>query len=124
MIALVLTLCFLLGYRTPPMRIVHAIADAAQTAEDAALLVVYGVHESGLSEHPRAWSWDARAGVSCGPWQLRCTLSSTPEADARTWLANVRRAGLAAVDSSSTRAEARRKEAIALLARSCPMGEE
>ena len=117
MTALVLTLCALLGYTRPPLAIVHAIASASATAEDAALLVVYGVHESGLSEHPRPWSWDARAGVSCGPWQLRCTISSTPEADARTWIANVHRVGLAAVDSSTRRAAARWDEALALLRR-------
>jgi hypothetical protein len=115
--ALVLTLCALLGYRSPPLAIIRAIADASATAEDAALMVTYAVHESGLSEHPRPWSWDARAGVSCGFLQLRCTISSTPEADARTWIANVHRVGLAAVDSSQRRAAKRWDEALALLAR-------
>ena len=113
----ILALCALLGYPHPPAPIVAAIASAAATPEEAALLVIYGVHESGLSEHPRAWSWDARGGVSCGWLQLRCGLSSTPEADARTWLANVRAVGLAAVDSSATRAERRRREAVELLGR-------
>lgn len=117
MTPLVLILCALLGFRSPPLAIVHAIADASATAEDAALLVVYGVHESGLSERPSPWSWDARAGVSCGFLQLRCNLSGSPEADARTWLANVHRVGLAVVDSSPRRAAQRWDEALALLRR-------
>ena len=112
---LVLALCALMGFAHPPQPIVSAIANAAETPEDAALLVVYGVHESGLSESPRPWSWDARAGVSCGFLQLRCSLSSSPEADARTWLHNVHASSLALVDSSQRRAAKRWDEALDLL---------
>jgi hypothetical protein len=117
MLALVIQLCALLGYMHPSVAIVQAIADASATSEDAALLVVYGVHESGLNEHPEPVSWDARAGVSCGFLQLRCSLSSTSAADARTWIANVHRVGLGVVDSSPRRAAKRWDEALALLRR-------
>ena len=117
MTALVLALCALLGFPHPPASIVNAIASASASDEDAALLVVYGVRESGLSEHPAPWSWDARTGVSCGPWQLRCSLSSTPEADARTWLRLVRASSLASVDSSPKRAAWRERLAMSLLSR-------
>jgi len=119
MTALVLALCAALGYAHVPPLLAAAIASAATTPEDAALVVVYGAHESGLSEHPRAWAWDAMAGVSCGLLQLRCSLvrSLTVEGQVREWLRLVHSAGLAAVDSSPTRAAQRRAEAEALLAR-------
>jgi hypothetical protein len=95
--------------------VVDAISLAAETTEDAALLAVYAWHESQGRVAPPAASWDARALVSCGAWQLRCSLHGTALDDARTWLALVRRAGLAAVDSSHRRALSRRREADALV---------
>ena len=87
-------------------------------AEDAALLAYYAALESGLHVHPRAWSWDARAGVSVGPWQLRAPLATgrTLAEQAASWLALARAGGIAGVDSSPSRAERRGRRARALLA--------
>ena len=86
-------------------------------AQDAVLLAVYAAHESGLRMHPPAESWDARARVSCGAWQLRCSLTrGTLEEQARTWLRLARTGGLAALDSSPTRAARRTRVASRLLA--------
>lgn len=115
MIEIVVALCVLMGFAHPSPAIVRAIAEAAQSRQEAAITVVYAVHESGLQERPAPISWDARAGVSCGFLQLRCALSSTPAADARTWLALVRSSGLAAVDSSPARAARRQAEADGLV---------
>lgn len=104
-LALVVALALDDGYRIPP-QIAQAIANVADTPLEAAELVVWGIHESGLSEHPAPVSWDARAGVSCGFLQLRCSRSTTPEADARLWLADVRMHGEASVCGSG-RAAAR-----------------
>jgi hypothetical protein len=86
-------------------------------AEDAALLGIYSKHESGANIAPQPWSWDARAGVSCGYLQLPCNVvQHVSLADqARLWLKWARQGGLAALDSSPTRAEQRRQEARAVL---------
>ncbi len=39
---------------------------------DAALQATYAYLESGVREHPKALSWDARGHVSCGVWQMPC----------------------------------------------------
>lgn len=95
--------------------VVAAIAAAAETPQDAALLTVYGWHESGGRQDPRPVSWDARARVSCGFLQLRCALHRDALADARTWLSLVRAGGLAGVDSSPRRARRRAAEAEGLV---------
>jgi hypothetical protein len=41
--------------------------------EDLAVLAVYLEAESRVQLHPHAWSWDAKAGVSCGAWQTPCS---------------------------------------------------
>lgn len=41
-------------------------------AEDLAVLAVYLEQESRVQLHPHAWSWDAKAGVSCGAFQTPC----------------------------------------------------
>lgn len=109
-------------------RIADAIASAVEAervpasgeshAVDAALLGDYAFHESGLSEHPAPWSWDARGGLSCGFLQLRCYLVDRQSLvqQAATWLGALRAAGLAkGVDSSPARARARLCEARAAL---------
>jgi hypothetical protein len=80
---------------------------------DAALLAVYARHESSGMLTPWPQSWDARAGVSCGPWQMRCVMVAGKAASdqASTWLRLVRVGGLAMVDSSRKRALARMREA-------------
>jgi hypothetical protein len=101
--------------RAVELSVVDAISATAETRQDAALLAVYAWHESQGREAPPAQSWDARALVSCGAWQLRCAIHRDALADARTWLALVRSAGLAAVDSSPRRALRRAREAEAIV---------
>lgn len=105
-------------------RIADAIATAVERekapasgeshAVDAALLAEYADRESNLSEHPKAWSWDAKAGLSEGVWQLRSYLVQGRSLDgqASTWLGSLRAAGLArGIDSSASRAAHRLAEA-------------
>jgi hypothetical protein len=102
--------------------IVTAGQELCQVDEDAcrlpiALLTLYAWKESEAKEHPRPQSWDAKAGVSCGPWQMRCAMTShmTLTAQARWWLHELRSSGLAGLDSSKSRAERRTGEAMAIL---------
>jgi|SRR5208282_1228781 len=94
------------------------------TREELADEVVYGALESRFKDHPRAWSWDARGGVSCGYLQEPCwyVKDHDDEAQARWWMGNERAAGLASVDSDPKRAARRAKIARRLLAEieSCP----
>lgn len=55
---------------------------------DAALAAVYAEAESGVWQHPKPLSWDARAGVSCGVWQMPCAFvrSHTLREQAIHWL--------------------------------------
>lgn len=101
--------------RVTDRAVVDAIAAAAESPLEASELAVYAWLESSGKTHPRAFSWDARAGVSCGPWQLRCSLSRTPAEDAKQWIAIVRAHGLVAVDGSRSRAERRERQAIGAL---------
>lgn len=48
--------------------------------------VVWGAHESSLTALPRPWSWDAHAGISCGPWQTPCSGPRTVDGQARLWV--------------------------------------
>jgi hypothetical protein len=106
--------------RAADARVVDAIAEASLGAslEETALLATYAWLESGAQVSPRPWSWDARAGVSCGPWQEPCAIVRrlTLGGQARWWLAELRRSGLASVDSSKARAERRRALATEALA--------
>ena len=110
-------------------RIADAIASAVEAesspasgeshAVDASLLADYAKHESDLSEHPTAFSWDARAGLSVGVWQMRAYLvdGRSLRQQAATWLGSLRAAGLArGIDSSPTRAAHRMREAREALA--------
>jgi len=88
------------------MRDANEIADSIATAvleadgpvfrnaeEDAAILAVWAYYETGgsLSRHPRPQSWDAKAGLSCGVWQQRCsTLPPTILGQARAELTLMR----------------------------------
>lgn len=86
--ALLLALVALLGVRTPDTaRILAAIESATTDEHEAALLVVFAKHESGFLERPRPTSWDARAGLANGPWQLHGAAGRAPLAtQARAWL--------------------------------------
>lgn len=111
-------------------RIADAIASAVESetspasgeshAVDAALMADYAKHESDISEHPStAYSWDAKAGLSKGAWQLRSYLvdGRSLREQAATWLGSLRAAGLArGIDSSPTRAAHRLREAREALA--------
>lgn len=51
--------------------------------------VVYAIHESNMQNNPKAWSWDAKGGKSCGVWQMPCALVRTMpsiNAQARAWV--------------------------------------
>jgi hypothetical protein len=97
--------------RVVDRRIVAAIAEAGRdaTEEEVALLTTYAWLESAGRVNPKAWSWDARAGVSCGPWQEPCgavrQLSLVGQAN--FWLRELRTSGLASLDSNAKRAEKR-----------------
>jgi hypothetical protein len=97
--------------------VVDAIVQEAATPEEAALLATYALHESAAQETPVPTSWDARAGVSCGPWQLRCALvrGATVRYQAHLWLWLFRRYGLVSLDSLKARAEKRHSEALKAL---------
>ena len=98
-------------------RIADAIAEAEPTVEEAATAALYVALESGVNEHPRAFSWDAKAGVSCGILQMPCAFVATHTLveQVRWWLSAVRSRGLASVDSSPSRARAREAQAMRLL---------
>ena len=85
-----------LGYPNVPTKILQAI-EVACSKEDPdceADAVLYAAHESGFDAHPKAWSWDAKAGVSCGYWQTPCrTLPKTVTGQAEAWVA-MRRSSL------------------------------
>lgn len=78
-------------------------------------MVVYAWHESRLQLHPRAESWDARAGRAIGPWQLWQGGTLPLEQQAVTWLQLVERQGIVGVDSSERRAFRRLRFAERLL---------
>jgi hypothetical protein len=109
---------------------VIADAIAVATAEDlargyvdapleAAVLAGYAWAESRLRLQPPPDAWDARAGVSCGPWQLRCAWvrGMAPVDQARLWLRLLHASSLASLDSSPARAARRLAKASALLER-------
>lgn len=100
----------------------HRIATAIDAATDSnelrAVMVVYAFHESSFRVHPKAdpHVWDSSIGLARGPWQEHWATSDTPlETQARSWLWCVQRAGLAALDSSPSRAYRRAAEAERLL---------
>jgi hypothetical protein len=100
--------------------VVDAIVAAGKdaTLEEVALLTVYGKLEGDMRAEPRAQSWDAKAGVSCGFLQLRCSIARrlSPVAQARYWLWLYRTAGLVNLDSDGKRAVKRAKLASDALA--------
>src|ERR1019366_6489184 len=51
---------------------------------EAAVMAQWAWHESRLSTHPKAVSWDAHAGVSCGAFQQRAR-RCPPRCWARLW---------------------------------------
>ena len=80
-----------MGFSHPPADTIRAIeiacqheADPLSCGEDA---ILYGARESGLSEGPKAISWDAKAHVSCGTWQTPCDSTDRTVLDrARHWV--------------------------------------
>ena len=120
---LILAILALLHPSAPKMsdaRVVDAIAEASISAslEEVALLTTYAWYESRAAVEPHPYSWDAKAGVSCGPWQEPCAVvrKLTLGGQARYWLTELRASGLASVDSDPKRAERRRALALAALA--------
>lgn len=86
-------------------QIARAIDAATEDGGLRAHLVVYSHRESHWTISPRPWSWDARAGIARGPWQLWGSAGRLGlEDQARSWLKNVQQAGLPGVDSSRRRA--------------------
>jgi hypothetical protein len=60
-------------------------------AEDAAAMVTWAVGESQMQLHPTSYSWDSRAGLSRGVWQLQgATGDAAPDVQAAAWLALLR----------------------------------
>ena len=102
----------------------RAIAAAIDAATDddrlRAVLVVYAVAESHLRLDPAPMSWDARAGLARGPWQMWSSHDLPLAVQARTWLRWVQAGGLAALDSSPRRAARRAARAAQLIASASP----
>ena len=105
--------------RAPIAGLARAAVDPAlhMTPKELAELSVYGELEGQFRDHPHAYSWDAKGGVSCGYLQEPCwyVKDHDDEAQARWWIHNVRAAGLADVDSSAKRANYRARIAVKLL---------
>lgn len=119
--ALVLAVASLLGRGQPSPTVTRAIAKACTEEASrgpvdvemcAALMVVYGGHES---------SWRpvyGDSGRSFGYWQEPAAVATRLDAlgQARYWLATLRRGTLAGLDSSPSRAARRVRLAEGLLA--------
>jgi hypothetical protein len=75
-------------------------------------MAYYVAKESNVSEYPIAFSWDAKAGVSCGILQEPCAFVKTHSLKEQGiwWIKSVHDAGLASVDSDPKRAKARKLE--------------
>jgi hypothetical protein len=107
-------------HATPDETISDAIVSAVEQAHifdqdlAAATMAVYSALESGNRMHPEAWSWDAKAGRACGPWQEPCAIVRQWSAarQARYWVRCVRSSSLASVDSSPSRARRRLELAV------------
>lgn len=107
--------------------VADAIATAAETDPHpfadpelvAGLEADYAARESHASTHPIAFSWDARAHVSCGVWQMACAFveKHTVLEQAETWRDRLHRDGLDSIDSSPARASFRLREVNKLLGR-------
>jgi hypothetical protein len=77
--ALLLTFVSLLGVRSPDTQAILAAIEAATSdPREAARLVVLAEHESRFREHPNPSSWDARADLAHGPWQLHGAVGLAP----------------------------------------------
>jgi hypothetical protein len=75
-----------LGFKSPDPGILDAAVVACHA--DVACSVdasYYAAKESGYQRHPKAVSWDARAGISRGPWQLWNCKTDDVYAQARDW---------------------------------------
>jgi hypothetical protein len=94
------------------------ISRVADTEEEMALLAYYAWRESNGLANPGPTSWDAKAGISCGVFQLPCSTvaSFTIEQQARLWISIERKpGGLVSLDSDRKRAEKRKRIALANL---------
>jgi hypothetical protein len=89
----------------------------AMTPREFALMVTYDDLESMAHEHPISWSWDSKAGVSCGSLQLPCGFvqHATVLQQHYYWLRELRAAGLASLDSDPKRAAKREARAMKVL---------
>jgi hypothetical protein len=86
-------------------------------AQDAVLMAIYVWNESRVSTHPKGQSWDSLAGVSCGILQMPChfVMHSALVDQASTWLRWAHEGGLAALDSSPSRAAKREAKSREIL---------
>jgi hypothetical protein len=76
---LLLAFVTLLGvHSTDTGKILAAIEAATSDPREAARLVVLAEHESRFREHPEPASWDARADLAHGPWQLHGAMGLAP----------------------------------------------
>lgn len=78
-----------MGYPHAPTKVLAAIERACTNEDDQCELdaVLYAAHESGFDATPKAWSWDAKGGISCGYWQTPCkSLPSTLLGQAKAWV--------------------------------------
>lgn len=82
-----------------------------------ATISYYVLAESGVSETPYGFSWDAKTHVSCGILQEPCEFvhKHSLKAQLAWWIYSVRARGLASVDSSQERANKRKAKALELL---------
>jgi hypothetical protein len=71
-------------------RIVMAAATACSGEQDPEECmtdaVVWAKNESRMQAHPHAYSSDAKLGLSCGPWQVQCSLGDSLDRQAKHWV--------------------------------------
>ena len=117
-----------LGAEHPRADVMRAVDRACRGKDERCTLdaTLWAKHESDLQPRPKPFSWDAKAGVSCGLLQSPCaTLPDTLEREVQVWLTLRRysletygdlRALAGATPAGEKIARARAEEADAVLA--------
>ena len=94
--SLALSLAIAMGHTaTQEVRVIASALERACQGDTSCVLdgAVYAERESAWQLTPRPWSWDAKAGLSHGPWQLWGQHGAVDE-QARAWV-SLRAASLA-----------------------------
>lgn len=86
--SLALSLAIAMGHTaTQEVRVIASALERACQGDTSCVLdgAVYAERESAWQLTPRPWSWDAKAGLARGPWQLWNAPASLPD-QARAWV--------------------------------------